>query len=92
MQLGYLFPWPRWPLGCYGMSAGAGDWEKAMSERREVTCDPLEMGAAGGDLLSDVDETGGFDLEELRERSSVVNLPTSLVKVACGFPGSLCRS
>lgn len=46
LQLGYLFPWPRWPLGCYGMSAGAGDWDKAMSERKEVTCDSLEMGAA----------------------------------------------
>lgn len=40
----------------------------------------------------DVDEPGGLDLEELRERGSAVSLPTSLVKVACEFPGNLYRS
>lgn len=47
---------PKWPLGCYGMSAGVGGWAKAMCGRREVrrerSCDPLEMGTGWEDCHS----------------------------------------
>lgn len=56
LQIDYLFSWPKWPLGCYGMSAGVGGWAKAMCGRREVrrerSCDPLEMGTGWEDCHS----------------------------------------
>lgn len=39
------------------------------------------------------DETGGFDVDDWSERErSAVSLPASMVRVARGFPGSVCCS
>lgn len=78
MQSAYLLSRQEWTMSSQKAHAGVGCWDKAMHggrvAGREDLWNTLDMGAEGERRMQQVfhcraaDETGGFDLEEQRER------------------------